>query len=107
MLWRLTTCYGEKPIEERDMAVGRIDLLKAYDLVPHNLIMEVLKTVRVPRWVRKAVAKTIPKWTTDILLSNHEGDIITLAISFKKGCSKGTRFRLTFPACAWHHSEWP
>ena len=34
---------------ERDMAVGWIDFQKAYDMVPHNLIQEVLKTVKVPR----------------------------------------------------------
>ena len=32
---------------ERDMVVGWINFQKAYDLVPHNLILEVLKTVRV------------------------------------------------------------
>ena len=57
---------------ERDMVVGWIYFQKAYDLVPHNLILQVLKTVRVPRWVRKAVAKAIPKWATDILQSNDE-----------------------------------
>ena len=39
--------------KERDMSVGCIDFQKAYDLVPHSLILGVLKTVRVCRWVRK------------------------------------------------------
>ena len=79
---------------ERDMAVGWIDFQKAYDMVPHNLILEVLKMVKVPRWIRKAVAKAIPKWATDILLSNDEGDTTTLAISFKRGLFLGDALSL-------------
>ena len=71
------------------MVVGWIYFQKAYNMVPHKLILEVLKTVRVPRYARKAVAKAIPKWATDILQSNDEGDTTTLAIRFKRGLFQG------------------
>ncbi len=52
----------ETKIDDRDLSVGWIDYQKAFDSVPHQWLRQVLRAIRAPRMVRRAVKMVILLW---------------------------------------------
>ena len=75
--------------KERNLAVCWIDFQKAYDLVPHELIRDSLRAIRAPQWIQDLISRTIPKWSTNIVLKSREGSTIALPIKFRRGLFQG------------------
>ncbi len=51
---------------KRSLSVCWIDYRKAYDLVPHEWILQTLKVVKAPQLVRRVIEGVMPNWKTDI-----------------------------------------
>ena len=79
----------EAKAKERNLAVCWIDFQKAYDLVPHELIRDSLRAIRAPQWIQDMISRTIPKWSTNIMLKSREGGTIALPIMFRRGLFQG------------------
>ncbi len=58
-----------------NLSVAWIDYQKAYDRTPHPWIRDMLKAIKAPKLVRRAIGKIIPKWRTNIELQGAEGKI--------------------------------
>ncbi len=67
------TVAMEAKLNTRDLAMGWVDYQKAYDRVPHKWLRGVLKSVRAPRMVRRAVDALIPLWQTDVTVATSRG----------------------------------
>lgn len=60
------TITMEAKMKEHNLAMEWIDYQKVYDRVPHQWLRQVLKSVRAPRVVRKAIDSLIPLWQTKV-----------------------------------------
>ena len=70
----------EAKTKESNLAVCWID---SYDLVLHELIRDSLRAIRAPLWIQDIVSRTIPKWSTNIVLKSTEGSTIAIPIWFR------------------------
>ncbi len=78
----------ETKLDGRDMSVGWIDYQKAFDSVPHQWLLRVLKAVRAPREVRRAVKWLIPLWKTDLAVKTADG-MAMIPVDLKRGLFQG------------------
>ena len=68
-------------------------------MTPYPWIGDLLKAIRAPRIVRRAMRKLVPLWVTDIELKGT-ADIIRIPVRFKRGCFHGdTLSPLLFCLC--------
>ncbi len=79
---------GETKLRRRDLSMGWVDYKKAFDMVPHPWLKQVLKAIRTPREVRKPIGRLIPLWKTIITVSTDEG-LRTIPINLKRGVFQG------------------
>ena len=75
----------EARIKQRCLAMGWIDYRKAYDMVPHSWIVEMLELVNVADEVKGLLCGSMRDWKS-VLTSNGEvlGDV-----SIKRGIFQG------------------
>ena len=52
----------EMKLYSRNVSVAWIDYRKAFDFIPHGWIGKMLRAIRTPRSIRKAIKALIPKW---------------------------------------------
>lgn len=78
----------EVKIYGRDLSMAWIDYRKAFDMVPHKWINQMLKAIRAPKWVRRTIRNLIPKWETEISLQTTE-DTASFPIALKRGVFQG------------------
>ncbi len=76
---------AEAAMNQRDLSIGWVDYQKAFDLVPHAWIVKVLKAVRAPSEVRKAVERLMPDWKTNLA---KEGTKM-IPVQLKRGFFQG------------------
>ncbi len=74
--------------DRRDLSVAWVDYRKAYDLVPHRWINQVLRAVAVPKPVRETVKQLISKWATNLCLWTENGPH-EIPIKMKRGIFQG------------------
>ena len=57
----------------RNLSLGWVDYRKAYDMVPHLWIRKMMKAIRTPPPLRRAIKHLIPLWETEIAQYTTEG----------------------------------
>ena len=75
--------------KNRNLSVMWIDYKKAYDSVPHEWIIEMLKLYKIDDTIIKWISAMIPQWKTMIYLPTAEGCILTDILFFKRGIFQG------------------
>ncbi len=75
-------------MRHRDQSVGWVDYQKAFDMVPHLWLKQMLKAIRAPKNVRKAVESLIPYWRTNLEVLTEDG-IRSIPINLKRGLFQG------------------
>ena len=55
---------GEARCRKKSLSVAWIDYTKAYDRVPHEWILEVLKSIGAPQPLWQCISDLIPKWSS-------------------------------------------
>ncbi len=79
---------SETAMRRKDLSIGWVDYQKAYDLVPHPWITRVLKAIRAPREVRRAVERLKPHWRTNLAVHVQEGTKL-IPVELKRGLFQG------------------
>ncbi len=79
---------AETKMKHRDLSVGWVDYQKAFDMVPHQWLKKMLKAIRAPKNVRKAVESLIPYWRTNLEVLTEDG-IRNIPINLKRGLFQG------------------
>ena len=65
------TLLRKAKVQKRNLAMGWIDYRKAYDMVPHSWIIEMLSLVKVAGNVKDLLCGSMVNWKTQ-LTSNGE-----------------------------------
>ena len=73
---------------KKNVAMSWIDYKKAYDMVPHSSIIEILKITKVAGNIQALITNSMGKWGT--LLTSNEDDLGKVAI--KRGIFQGDSF---------------
>ena len=55
--------------------MGWVDYKKAYDMTPHPWIREILRAIRAPKVVRRALKKVVPAWKTWLQIPVEGGTV--------------------------------
>ena len=66
-----------------------LDYQKAFDSVPHEWLLIALKLAKVPPLVISAIETLMQKWSTNVHLTSHEGDIQSNTIHYLRGIFQG------------------
>ena len=69
-----------------------IDYKKAYDIIPHSWIKEMLKIYKVDSTILNFIDYLMPSWRTKIFLPHENGCIETNDITFMKEYSRATHY---------------
>ena len=91
----------EKKDKEKDMSVAWLDFRKAYDLVPHRVILDTVKSCKTPRWIQSLLRTVMPEWKTTIVAWSEGDNRVTIPIHFSRGLFQGDVLSpLLFCLCA-------
>ena len=60
---------------KRSVVMAWLDYQKAFDSVPHEWLLIALKLAKVPPLVISAIETLIQKWSTNVHLTSHQGDV--------------------------------
>ena len=91
----------ERKDKEKDMLVAWLDFRKAYDLVPHRVILETVKSCKAPRWIQSLLRTVMPEWKTTIIAWSEVDNRVTIPIHFSRGLFQGDALSpLLFCLCA-------
>ena len=91
--------------DKRSLSVAWVDYRKAYDLVPHRRVNEMLRAIRAPKAIRALVRVLTKMWATDLCLLTAEGPK-HIPIRMKRGIFQGdSLFPLLFRLCVAPLSE--
>lgn len=71
-----------------NLSMAWVDYRKAFDMVPHRWIRDMLKAVRAPKCVQRTIKSLIPKWKTGIALHTPDG-VARFPIHLKRGVFQG------------------
>ena len=80
---------GEVIKHKRSVSMTWLDYQKAFDSVPHEYIPIALKLAKVPPFVISAIETLMQKWSTNLHLTSHEGDIQSNTIHYLRGIFQG------------------
>ena len=75
-------------VNRRSLSVASIDYRKAYDVVLHKWLRVMLKAVRAPAIVQRAVMKVMKHWVTEIEIRT-EGTTVREPARFRRGLFQG------------------
>ncbi len=89
-----------------------VDYRKAFDLVPHEWIMAVMKAIRAPKEVRRTLKSLISLWRTEVVLEtkeefrlSHSPLLFCLTVALPSGRNRGSGVRsmltLSLTNCSW------
>ena len=70
---------------KRSVVMAWLDYQKAFDSVPHEWLLIALKLAKVPPLVISAIETLMQKWSTNLHLTSHEGDIQSNTIHYLRG----------------------
>lgn len=77
-------------LRQKSLSVAWIDFQKAYDRVPHKLIIEVLRLTRCPTRLVSFLESVMPKWVTTFYIRRATGETtMTEKVSYKRGLFQG------------------
>ena len=74
---------------KRSVVMAWLDYQKAFDSVPHEWLLIALKLAKVPPLVISAIETLMQKWSTNVHLTSHEGDIQSNTIHYLRGIFQG------------------
>ena len=77
---------------KRSVVMAWLDYQKAFDSVPHKWLLIALKLAKVPPLRTSAIETLIPKWSTNVHLTSHEGGIQSKTIHYLRGIFQGDSF---------------
>ena len=72
-----------------NLSMAWIDVKKAYDLVDHKWLVEMMAIHRFPDWVGKMVSRLCATWNTRIVVTTKQGRETSDLIKFNKGLPQG------------------
>ena len=72
----------------RNLSVAWLDFRKAYDVVPHQWVKDLLAAVRAPELVQRSVGKVMGLWRTDLEVMTEAGTA-RIGIQFRRGLFQG------------------
>ena len=78
----------EAKIFNRNLSIAWIDYRKAFDMIPHRWIIDMLAAIRAPTKIQNTIRTLIPLWQTSINLRTEEGTE-TIRIKLKRGLFQG------------------
>ena len=78
----------EAKLHRRDLSVAWIDYKKAFDMTPHVWLTRMLKSIRPPTAVRKAIIALIPHWKTTLTIATV-GGTASFQVAFERGLFQG------------------
>ena len=74
---------------KRNLSMAWIDVKKAYDLIDHKWLVEMMVVHRFPDWVGKMVSRLCATWNTRIVVTTKQGRETSDLIKFNKGLPQG------------------
>ena len=74
---------------KRSVVMAWLDYQKAFDSVPHEWLLIALKLAKVPPLVISAIETLMQKWSMNVHLTSHEGDIQSNTIHCLRGIFQG------------------
>ena len=80
---------GEVIKHKRSIVMAWLDYQKAFDAVPHKWVLIVLKLAKVPQLVISAIETLMQKWSTNLHLTSHDGDIQPNTNHYLRGIFQG------------------
>ena len=87
-------------MRSRSLDVAWIDYQKAFDMVPHGWLQEVLKLCKIPDQLQKTINDLMRKWSTVFMLRHAGGMLRTTEVQYKRGIFQGdTLSPLLFCLC--------
>ena len=89
----------------KPLNVAWIDYEKAYDRVPHKWVMEVLKTIKCPGWIRRSIELFSKHWAT--LLELRTAGKVIRSIPVKYNGTLPRRLLIPTPLLSGHSSHIP
>ena len=75
--------------KKRDVSMVYIDYCKAYDSVPHQWTIDVMKAYKISSVIIQFLAAAMKMWKTDLFLYHEGGCIVVKEIQFKRGIYQG------------------
>ena len=93
-------------LKQRNISTAWIDYKKAFDSVPHDWIIEILKIHKFDPITTKFLRKTMNKWKTSLHLNHRDGQIKTDHFSintgiFQRDSPSGLLFILSLLPLSW------
>ena len=83
--WTLARDAAEN---HRNLSVAWLDFRKAYDVVPHQWVKDLLAAVRAPELVQRSIGKVMRLWRTDLEVMTEAGTA-RIGIQFRRGLFQG------------------
>ena len=73
----------------RNLNMAWVDVRKAYDLVDHTLLAEVMRIYHFSKWLCRTISHLAASWNTKIVAVTKQGPEISRSIRFIKGLPQG------------------
>ena len=83
-------------MRSRSLDVAWIDYQKAFDMVPHGWLQEVLKLCKIPDQLQKTINDLMRKWSTVFTLRHAGGMLRTTEVQYKRGIFQGDSLSLPY-----------
>ena len=78
---------------KRNLSMAWVDVTKAYDLVDHTWLAEVMRIHRFPKWLCGTISHLAASWDTKIVAVTKQGPEISHSIRFIKRLPQGDALR--------------
>ena len=72
----------------KKLSVAWVDYIKAFDRVPHGWLLEVLESIRAPKYLRRCVANLLPLWATQFKLGFGR-NTVKVDLHYRRGLFQG------------------
>lgn len=79
-------------LKRKDLFVTYIDYKKAFDSIPHSLLIQVLEIYKINPLIINFLKKTMAQWRTTITLRTADSEIVTDEIPIRRGIFQGDSF---------------
>ena len=81
---------------KRSVVMAWLNYQKKFDSVPHEWLLISLKLVKVPPLVISAIETLMRKWSANLNLTSHDGDIQSNTIHYLRGIFQGDSLSVLF-----------
>ncbi len=76
-------------VDWRDLSVAWVDFTKAFDMIPHQWIMDMLVAIRALKGVTETMRVLLPKWKTDVEVRMESGETRRFPVDLRRGIFQG------------------